>query len=87
LEIHDPTQINGQGPDIGKQYLSAIFCYDEKQKQIAKTLITQLEQQAYLVATKIKDMAIFWPAEDYHQDYYNQKHSLPYCHNYVKRFK
>lgn len=87
FEIHDPTQANGQGPDIGNQYLSAIFCYNDKQKEIVKKLITQLKYQAYSIATQIKDMAIFWPAEDYHQDYYKRKQSLPYCHSYVKWFK
>lgn len=86
LEIHDPSQADGQGPDIGNQYLSAIFCYNEPQKELATALITQLERQGNSIATQIKDIAIFWPGEDYHQNYYNQKHSLPYCHHYVKRF-
>lgn len=86
FEIHDPCQIDGQGPDLGEQYLSAIFCYDNKQKEIAKQVIELLKSKGYPVATKIKEMAIFWKAEDYHQDYYNHKGSLPYCHGYQKKF-
>ena len=86
FEIHDPTQKNGQGPDIGKQYRSAIFYQNEEQKQITEKLIDQLKNKGYKVATKLLPAKTFYPAEDYHQDYYFKKGSVPYCHAYVKRF-
>ena len=86
FEIHDPTQKNGQGPDIGKQYRSAVFYANEEQKSATEDLIKQLENKGYKVATKLIKASPFYNAEDYHQDYYNNKGSLPYCHGYVKRF-
>lgn len=86
FEIHDPTQTDGQGPDIGEQYLSAIFYYDELQKTIAQHLVTQLEKKRYLIATQILPVQTFWPAEDYHQKYYTKTNKQPYCHHYQKRF-
>ena len=86
FEIHDPTQIDGQGPDIGNQYLSAIFCYNQEQKDTANKVIGLLVDKGYKVATEVRDMAVFWIGEDYHRDYYNHKGTLPYCHGYTKRF-
>ncbi len=86
FETHDPTQVNRQGPDIGDQYRSEVFYFDEKQKIIAKNLIGLLEAKGYDVATELTPAAEFWPAEDYHQDYYERKGSKPYCHFYTKRF-
>lgn len=86
FEIHDPTQKNGQGPDIGEQYLSKIFYYDAEQKNIAESLITQLEKQHLFIATQLLPVTTFWRAEDYHQDYYEKTGKAPYCHRYVKRF-
>lgn len=86
FEIHDPCQQDGQGPDLGEQYLSAIFCYTTDQHKIAAQVIQILLDKGYPVATKIRDMAVFWKAEDYHQDYYDHKGSLPYCHGYQKKF-
>jgi peptide methionine sulfoxide reductase msrA/msrB len=86
FEIHDPTQHNGQGPDIGEQYLSVIFYYDDKQLQTAQALIQTLEQKGYDIATQVLPVKPFWPAEDYHQDYYQKTKKLPYCHTYTKRF-
>lgn len=80
FEIHDFSQQDGQGPDLGNQYLSAIFCYDEKQKQVARDLIALLESKGKYVATTVRDVTTFWVGEDYHQDYYNENASLPYCH-------
>jgi peptide methionine sulfoxide reductase msrA/msrB len=87
FEIHDPTQHDGQGPDIGEQYLSAIFVRDESQRRIALSLIKQLRSYGYDVATKVLPAATFYPAETYHQDYYVKNKKAPYCHGYVKRFK
>jgi peptide methionine sulfoxide reductase msrA/msrB len=69
FEIHNPTQTNGQGPDIGSQYLSKIFYYNDAQKTIATSLIEQLNSQGNLIATTLHPVTIFWPAEDDHQDY------------------
>lgn len=86
FEIHDPTQSSGQGPDIGPQYLSAIFYYDETQKQSAESLINILNKKGYDIVTKLLPVSPFWPAEQYHQSYYEKNGKTPYCHRYVKRF-
>lgn len=86
FEIHDPTQTDGQGPDRGPQYLSALFPFNEQQNEIAQKLIGILSQKGMKVATQIKSPSPFWPAEDYHQDYYAKENQSPYCHIYTKRF-
>lgn len=86
FEIHDPTQTDGQGPDIGLQYRSAVFYADAEQKQIAEKLIEILKQKGYKIATRVLPLKTFWPAEEYHQDYYERKGTQPYCHMRVKRF-
>lgn len=86
FEIHDPTQANGQGPDLGEQYLSGIFYKNETQKQTAEKLIALLKAKGYKVATQVRPAAPFWSAEAYHQDYYEQKGTEPYCHFYTPRF-
>jgi len=86
FEIHDPTQDKGQGPDIGKQYLSAVFVSNETEKKTVEKLIKILEKKKFRIATKILPSATFWKAEDYHQDYYDKNHKQPYCHRYTKRF-
>lgn len=86
FEIHDPTQQNGQGPDIGSQYLSVVFYYNEAQNAIATDLIAELKRNHYAIATQVLPVNIFWPAEEYHQDYYRKTQKSPYCHHYVKRF-
>jgi len=86
FEIHDPTQANGQGPDIGEQYHSVVFYLNDEQKQTAEKLIQILKDKGYKVVTQVLPAKTFWPAEDYHQDYYTKKHGTPYCHVYKKRF-
>lgn len=86
FEIHDPTQQNGQGPDIGSQYLSVIFYYDEEQRKTADAVMHLLIQKGLQLATTLKPVRTFWPAEVYHQDYYAKHHKEPYCHFYTKRF-
>ncbi len=86
FEIHDPTQDKGQGPDIGKQYLSAVFFCNESEKETAENLIKILSKKKYKIATKIIPAATFWKAEEYHQDYYDKNNKQPYCHGYTKRF-
>lgn len=86
FELHDPTQVNRQGPDVGEQYRSEIFYTSQEQKEVADKLIAQLRAKGYKIATKVTPATTFWEAESYHQDYYDKKGSLPYCHGYVKRF-
>ena len=86
FEIHDPTQLDRQGPDAGYQYRSVIFYSNNEQKEIAEKLISVLRNKGYDVVTDIVKATKFWPAEDYHQDYYMRKGGSPYCHSYTKRF-
>jgi len=86
FETHDPEQSNGQGPDIGPQYRSAIFYQNEGQKATANKLIAILNAKGYNVATVVLPASTFWPAELYHQDYYDHKGSTPYCHSYKAKF-
>lgn len=86
LEIHDPTQTDGQGPDRGEQYRSEIFYADDTQRRTAERLIGILRDKGYAVVTRVSAATTFWPAEDYHQDYYRHKGTEPYCHRYTKRF-
>ncbi len=86
FEIHDPSQINRQGPDIGNQYRSEIFYYDNNQKTTAERLINILKEKGYNIATKLTPATDFYIAEKYHQDYYKKNGSNPYCHFYKKKF-
>lgn len=86
FEIHDPTQLNRQGPDIGSQYRSEVFYRSDEQKKIAEKLIGILRAKGLDVKTKVSPAGIFFKAEDYHQDYYNRKQKEPYCHFRTKRF-
>ncbi|MDH6303430.1 methionine-S-sulfoxide reductase [Parabacteroides sp. PF5-5] len=86
FEIHDPTHVNHQGPDMGEQYRSEVFYSTDEEKQIAEKLIALLKDKGFEVATKLTPATVFWPAEDYHQNYYTRKGTLPYCHGYTKRF-
>lgn len=86
FEIHDPTQENGQGPDLGDQYRSEIFYTSPAQQATAEELIAELRRKGYDVVTQVTPAGRFWPAEDYHQRYYERKGTQPYCHAYTKRF-
>ncbi len=86
FEIHDPTQRDGQGPDIGTRYRSEIFYLTEEQRMTAEKVITLLRDKGYDVVTRVTPATRFWPAEEYHQDYYDRKGTTPYCHVRVKRF-
>ena len=86
FEIHDPTQVNRQGPDIGDQYRSEIFFKNENQKRIAEDLIHILKQKGYQVATRVTPATTFYKAEDYHQDHYEKHGGTPYCHKFTERF-
>lgn len=86
FETHDPTQVDRQGPDVGTQYRSAIFTLDEAQRETAVRLVDLLGQKGLDVATEVVPAGTFWPAEDYHQDYYAKTGHSPYCHVYTPRF-
>lgn len=86
FETHDPTQVDGQGPDIGPQYRSAIFYANPSEKETAEKLMGLLEAKGYRVATVLLPRTAFYPAEEYHQDYYDHKGSTPYCHGYRSLF-
>jgi len=86
FEIHDPTQLDRQGPDVGEQYRSEIFYLNDEQKKITEKLIKELVGKGFAIATKITPASTFWPAEPHHQDYYENKGTTPYCHGFVKRF-
>jgi len=86
FEIHDPTQIDRQGPDVGNQYRSEIFYTSPEQRAVAERLIARLRQKGYRIATRVTPAGVFWPAETYHQDYYRRRGTLPYCHAYTPRF-
>lgn len=86
FETHDPTQLNRQGPDMGTQYRSEIFFFSDQQKKIAEDLIEQLKGKGFDVVTKLSPATNFWEAEDYHQNYYENKGQKPYCHIYQAKF-
>jgi len=79
---HDPTTLNRQGADVGTEYRSAIFYHDEIQKSEAEKIILQLEKEIVFndkIVTEITPFDIFYPADDYHQNYYNNNKNQPYC--------
>lgn len=86
FEIHDPTQSDGQGPDLGEQYLSAVFVNDDAEREVIEKLIGQLRGKGLDVVTRIIPASEFWKAEEYHQNYYAKTGKTPYCHAYTKRF-
>ncbi len=80
--IHDPTTLNRQGNDIGTQYRSAIFYHSDEQKRIAEEKIRQLEAQKLWndpIVTQIEPIDTFYPAEDYHQEYFANNPDAGYC--------
>jgi methionine-S-sulfoxide reductase len=80
--VHDPTTLNQQGADRGTQYRSAIFYRNDEQKHAAESVIKDLTAAKVFsdpIVTEISPFKVFYKAEDYHQDYYNQNGSQPYC--------
>jgi peptide-methionine (S)-S-oxide reductase len=80
--LHDPTTLNRQGNDTGTQYRSAIFWHSPEQKAQAQALLAELaEARAFdrPIVTELTEADVFWPAEDYHQRYYEQNPRQPYC--------
>lgn len=86
FEIHDPTQQDGQGPDIGEQYRSAVFVANRQEEETVRKVMGILKSKGYALATEVRPQKTFWKAEDYHQDYYVRKGTQPYCHVWHKRF-
>lgn len=86
FEIHDFEQTDGQGIDIGSQYLSAIWVANNEEHVVADKIIGELTQKGYKVATQIKKVATFYLAEDYHQNYLEDRQETPECHVYRKIF-
>ncbi|MFO0975403.1 MAG: peptide-methionine (S)-S-oxide reductase MsrA [Planctomycetaceae bacterium] len=79
---HDPTTKNRQGADVGTQYRSVVFFHDETQKAAVQKMIAELDKSGDFdnsIVTTIEKMEIFYPAEDYHQDYFAQNGDNPYC--------
>lgn len=79
---HDPTTLNRQGPDKGTQYRSVIFYHDADQQEVAKKVKAELnksDEYTRPIVTDIVEFKHFYPAEDYHQDYFNKNPSNPYC--------
>jgi peptide-methionine (S)-S-oxide reductase len=80
--IHDPTTLNRQGADVGTQYRSAIFYHSEEQKAAAEKVMQELEAQKIWrapIVTEVAPFTTFYPAEDYHQNYYANNPRQPYC--------
>ncbi|MEO8724951.1 MAG: peptide-methionine (S)-S-oxide reductase MsrA [Acidobacteriaceae bacterium] len=78
--LHNPTQMNRQGPDVGTQYRSAIFVHDDSQKEAAAKAIERAQEKfARPIVTRIEPAGTFWRAEDYHQQYL-AKRGLSSCH-------
>jgi peptide methionine sulfoxide reductase msrA/msrB len=86
FEIHDPTTPDRQGVDVGSQYRSAIFYTSEDQRAVTEELIERLKALGFDVVTEIAPAGEFWPAEDYHQDYYQKSGVSSPCHVRVDRF-
>lgn len=87
FETHDSEQIDGQGPDIGSQYLSVIFYFNIAQKIIAEHFIKILQNKGMKISTKLLEKSEFFPEkESYHDKYYSKTEKAPYCHFYNKLF-
>ncbi len=83
---HDPTTLNRQGPDVGTQYRSGVFYHDEEQKAAAEKVIAALDAAKVFpkaIVTEVTEASKFYPAEDYHQDYYENNPFQPYCQGAV----
>jgi peptide-methionine (S)-S-oxide reductase len=82
FKTHDPTTLNRQGNDVGTQYRSVIFYADEAQRETAAKLMQQLETEQVFdapIVTELSPASEFYPAEEYHQNYFNQNGYQPYC--------
>lgn len=98
FKTHNPTTLNRQGNDVGTQYRSAIFYTDDEQKAAAEAMIKQLDAEGifdHKIVTQVVPVETFYKAEGYHQDYFNNNSSQPYCafviqpklNKFIKEFK
>jgi peptide-methionine (S)-S-oxide reductase len=79
--MHDPTQVNRQGPDVGDQYRSVVFTHSPEQQAAAEASRERAQARfSAPIATEIRPLSAFYPAEDYHQAYYEKNGHEPYCH-------
>lgn len=76
---HDPTTLNRQGNDIGTQYRSVVYYFNEEQKQQAEQIIHNLEDEGLNIVTELSPVPTFYPAEEYHQNFYARNPSQGYC--------
>ena len=86
-QTHDPTTLNQQGPDHGTQYRSAIFYHNEEQRELAEKYKKRLDEAGAVsapIVTEITEFQKFYPAEDYHQEYFSANPRQPYCRAVVK---
>ena len=86
FSLHNPTQLNRQGDDIGHQYRTAIFYHDAEQKQVAEEIIKEIEEEGIWddpIVTEIVEVNNYFPAEDYHQDYFSNNPQNQYCNMVV----
>lgn len=86
-QTHDPTTLNRQGGDVGTQYRSAIFYHNEEQKDLATQILNKLNASRVFdkpIVTEITAFSNFYPAEDYHQDYFDLNGQQPYCSNVIR---
>jgi peptide-methionine (S)-S-oxide reductase len=84
--VHDPTTLNRQGNDIGSSYRSAIFYHSEQQRQTAEEVIAEITAEGLYpnaIVTEVTPFDKFWPAEDYHQEYFANNPNQPYCASVV----
>lgn len=86
FEIHDPGQTDGQGPDLGAQYLSGVFFTSDEQQQTTQSLAQILQTKGFEVHSRVEKLRDFWIAEEYHQHYYDNTGGSPYCHFRIKKF-
>jgi peptide-methionine (S)-S-oxide reductase len=80
--LHDPTTLNAQGGDVGTQYRSAIFYHDDEQRRVAEEVVRELEAEHVFddpIVTEIVPLTTFYPAEEYHREYYRRNPNQPYC--------
>ena len=85
FEIHDPTQLDRQGPDVGDQYRSAVFFLDAEQEAVARSLMSRLRELGYDVVTRLEPAGPFYMAEEYHQRF-AERTGRGRCHMPVPRF-
>lgn len=80
--IHDPTQLDRQGADVGTQYRSVIFAHSPEQREVAEGLVRELEEEGLFdapIVTRVEPLEAFYPAEEYHRNYYRTHTEQPYC--------